>query len=63
MRLCCKMRLFPLILAIWNSERHNAFVQGAQWLLRESTNTEILIECFFSAIWPMAERKHDSIIS
>lgn len=64
MLLHCRMRLFSLILAIWNIERHNAFAQGIQWLLRESTNTEILIECvFFSAIWPMAEWKHDSIIS
>lgn len=66
MFLPCRMRLFPLILAIWNIERHNAFAQGIQWLLRESTNTEILIECFlffFPAIWPIAEWKHDSIIS
>lgn len=48
MLLRCKMRLFPLIVAIWNIERHNAFAQGTQWLLRESTNTEILIECVFS---------------
>lgn len=47
MLLHCRMRLFSLILAIWNIERHNAFAQGIQWLLRESTNTEILIECFF----------------
>lgn len=58
--LSCKMGRFPLILAIWNIERHTAFVQGIGWLLRESSNTEILIVCcffffFFPAIWSMAE--------
>lgn len=47
MLLCYKMRLFPLVLAIWNIERHNAFAQGIQELLRESTYTEILIVPFF----------------
>lgn len=38
-----KMRLFPLVLAIWNIERHNAFAQSIPGPLRESTYTEILI--------------------
>lgn len=64
MLLCCKTGLFPLVLAIWNIERHSAFAQSIQWLLRESMDTEILIVwVFFPAIWPMAEWKHDSIIS
>lgn len=66
MLLCCKIRTFTLTLAIWNIERHDAFAQGTQWLLRESTNTEILIECFFCfffpAIWPLGEWKHDSFM-
>lgn len=61
---CYKMRLFPLVLAVWNIERHNAFAQSIQGLLRELPSSKILIVFFFfSAIWPMAEWKHDSIIS
>lgn len=43
--LSCKMGLFPLLLAKWNIKRHTTFVHSVRRLLRESTNTEILIAC------------------
>lgn len=55
MLLHCKMRLFLLILSIWTFERHNAKAQGTQWLLRESTNTEILIECVCVCFLPYGQ--------